>query len=106
MTEKRLDPVHPGDILTEILEEQSISAYALAKAISKAPIQVSRILRGQAAVTVDMARRIGAALGTSAEMWINSQSQYDLECAEIKTSILEIKPQVMSITMSKDEVPA
>jgi addiction module HigA family antidote len=79
MIEKRLAPVHPGDLLREILDELDISAYALAKSIGKAPIQVSRILAGNASVTANMARRIGGALGTSAEMWMNLQSQYDLE---------------------------
>jgi len=36
--------VHPGELLQEILDELDISAYALAKSIGKAPIQVSRIL--------------------------------------------------------------
>ena len=90
MNEKRLAPVHPGDILEEILEDQGISAYALAKSIGKAPIQVSRIINGKTSVTAQMARLIAEALGTSAEMWMNLQSQYDLEREKLKTPDIRV----------------
>lgn len=94
MALKRLAPVHPGDILGEILDDLNISAYALAKSIGKAPIQVSRILAGRSAVTASMARLIAEALGTSAEMWMNLQSQFDLEKSKIDTPELRITPLV------------
>ena len=90
MIEKRLAPVHPGDILEEILEDLGISAYALAKSIGKAPIQVSRIINGKTSVTAHMARLIAEALGTSAEMWMNLQSQYDLEREKLKTPDIRV----------------
>jgi addiction module HigA family antidote len=92
--EESLAPVHPGELLAEILGELGVSAYALAKAIGKAPIQVSRILSGKASVTADMARLIGAALGTSAEMWVNLQAMYDLEMSRVRTPVVEVKPLV------------
>ena len=89
-----LGPIHPGEFLAEILGELDISAYALAKAIGKAPIQVSRILSGKSSVTADMARRIAQALNTSPEMWMNLQSMYDLEQSRQKTPVLEVTPVV------------
>jgi plasmid maintenance system antidote protein VapI len=41
-------------------------------------------------MTADMARLIGMALGSSAEMWMRLQAQYDLEVSEIKNPDLEV----------------
>jgi len=87
---KRIAPIHPGALLAEILEEMDISAYALAKAIGKAPIQVSRILAGTASITANMARLVGRALGTSAELWMNLQAQYDLEKLELESPEIHV----------------
>ena len=90
-----MHPVHPGELLREILEELDISAYALAKSIGKAPIQVSRILSGKASITAPMARLIGAALGTTAQYWLNLQAHYDLEVAKLEVPMLKVKPLVI-----------
>lgn len=80
---KRLKPVHPGDLLRRTMEELGISSYALAKATGKTPTQIHRIVNRKASITANMALLIGKALGTSAKMWMNLQTQYDLEMAEI-----------------------
>ena len=91
----KMQPIHPGELLREILEELDISAYALAKSIGKAPIQVSRILAGKSSITAPMARLIGAALGTTAQYWVNVQSHYNLEVAKQELPMLEVKPLVI-----------
>lgn len=90
-----MHPVHPGEILREILEELDISAYALAKNIGKAPIQVSRILSGKSSITAPMARFIAAALDTSAQYWMNLQAHYDLEVAKQEVPLISVKPLVI-----------
>jgi addiction module HigA family antidote len=90
-----MPPVHPGEFLREILDELEISAYALAKSIGKAPIQVSRILAGKSAVSAPMARLLGAALGTTAQYWVNLQAHYDLEIANRNSPPLAVKPLVV-----------
>jgi addiction module HigA family antidote len=90
-----MHPVHPGELLQEILEELGISAYALAKSIGKAPIQVSRILAGKSSITAPMARLIGAALGTTAQYWVNLQAHYDLEVAKQEIPLLSVEPLVI-----------
>lgn len=89
-----MPPVHPGEVLQEILEELDISAYALAKSIGKAPIQVSRILSGKSAISATMARLIGAALGTTAQYWVNLQAHYDLEVAIQNSPVLTVTPLI------------
>jgi len=89
-----MPPVHPGELLQETLEELDISAYALAKSIGKAPIQVSRILAGKASISAPMARLIGAALGTTAQYWVNLQAHYDLELANMMSPTVTVTPLV------------
>ena len=93
--EQSMPPIHPGELLQEILEELGISAYALAKSIGKAPIQVSRILNAKSSISAPMARLIGAALGTTAQYWVNLQAHYDLEVANRNSPPLTVKPLVI-----------
>jgi addiction module HigA family antidote len=93
--DQQMHPVHPGELLREILEELDITAYALAKSIGKAPIQVSRILAGKSSVTAPMARLIGASLGTTAQYWVNLQAHYDLEVAKQEVPLLTVEPLVI-----------
>ena len=74
-------PIHPGEHLAEILDELGISRYRLAKAIGVPPIRINQIYHCRRNITADTAIRIGHALGTSAEFWLNLQRMYDLEVA-------------------------
>ena len=90
----RLDPVHPGSILGRTLKDLEITPYALAKAIGKTPIQVHRIINGAASVTATWAVLLSKAFGTSAQMWLNLQTQYDLEIASRAMGGVDVKPLV------------
>ena len=85
-------PIHPGEHLAEMLEELGVSQYRLAKAIGVPPMRISEIVRRRRAVTADTALRIGRALGTSAEFWLNLQRTYDLDLARAATDVSGIEP--------------
>lgn len=85
-------PIHPGEHLAEMLEELGVSQYRLAKAIGVPPMRISEIVRRRRAVTADTALRIGRALGTSAEFWLNLQRMYDLDLARASTDVSGIEP--------------
>lgn len=79
---KRLAPVHPGRVLLEdFIEPMGISRYRVAKNIRVPQRRIDLICRGDAAVSADMALRLGRLFGTTPEFWINLQAQYDLEVA-------------------------
>src|SRR5271170_2472997 len=81
-TGKRLRPVHPGQILKkDFLQPLNLSAYALAKAIGVTPIRITQILRGERGITADTALLLARFFGTSADLWMGLQAQYDLEIA-------------------------
>jgi addiction module HigA family antidote len=78
--EKKLPPIHPGEILMEeFLEPMGISQYRLAKDISVPPRRINEIVHGKRAITPNTALRLSRYFGLSERFWINLQARYDLE---------------------------
>ena len=75
-------PAHPGQALREFLDDLTVTEAAERLGVTRTAL--SRILNGSAGISADMALRLRDALGTSAEMWVNMQAQYDLWQAEQK----------------------
>ncbi len=75
----------PGEILhLEYMEPTELSAHALAKATGMLTNRITAILHGTRGITADTALRLARHFGTSAEMWMNLQTAYDLEAARRK----------------------
>ncbi|MBV1787479.1 HigA family addiction module antidote protein [Marinobacterium sp. D7] len=82
-TGELLPIAHPGTILQEeFLEPLEITAYRLAKDISVPPGRITTIINGGRSITADTALRLARYFGTSAQFWLNLQSDYDLRTAE------------------------
>jgi addiction module HigA family antidote len=80
MAQKKLPPIHPGEILLEeFLEPMGISQYRLAKDISVPPRRINEIVHGKRSITADTALRLSRFFGTSERFWLNLQVRYDLE---------------------------
>ena len=80
---RRLAPVHPGDVLLkDFIEPMGITRYRVAKNINVPQRRIDLICRGEAAVSAEMALRLGRLFGSTPEFWVNLQAQYDLEVAE------------------------
>ena len=77
-------PIHPGEILGDELREIGLSHEALARDIGVSGSTVSRIVAGKQAITADMALRLAHWFGSSPQLWINLQTQYDLRIAEAR----------------------
>ena len=73
---RMFDPPHPGSVLRDYLADVSVTAAAMHLGVTRAAL--SRILNGNAGISAEMALRLSEALGTSPELWIGMQSQYDL----------------------------
>jgi antitoxin HigA-1 len=80
---KKLPPLHPGEVLREeFLTPLSLSAGALAKVMGVPRTRVERIVAESMGITADTALRLGKALGTSAQLWLNLQNRFDVETTE------------------------
>ena len=83
MMTKKMDPMHPGEILNEeFLRPMKISQYRLAKDISVPARRINEIVHSQRAISADTALRLGRFFGISAQFWLNLQSHYDLAVQE------------------------
>lgn len=79
----KLKPIHPGEILREeFLKPLNISQRALAERIGVTPTRLNQLILEKRSVTADTALRLGRAFGTTANFWLNLQSQYDLDLAK------------------------
>ena len=82
MAAKRLRPVHPGDILLhDFMQPLKLSSYKLAKELGVTAPSINEIVRRRRAVTAEMALRFSRYFGTSAQVWLSLQLEYDLEVA-------------------------
>ena len=98
MKTRRLEPVHPGEVLREdFMKPLELSQYRVASDIGVPPLRISEIVRGKRAVTADTAMRLARYFGTSAGIWVRLQAQYDLEVAE-RAHGKEIKERVVELS--------
>ncbi len=73
-------PFHPGEmLLKEFLGPMGIDLTAFAEKIGWSQAQLNAFIRGERDVTADAALDLAEALGTSANLWMNMQSTYDLD---------------------------
>ncbi|HVT58973.1 MAG TPA: HigA family addiction module antitoxin [Thermoanaerobaculia bacterium] len=95
MSTKLLDPIHPGEILAEeFMRPLGLSANALARTLAVPVTRISEIVRGRRGVSADSALRLARFFGTSAELWMGLQAEYDLRVARrmAGTEILRLVP--------------
>ena len=91
---KQLEFISPGEILlNEFLEPMEISQNKLARDIDVPVSRISGVIKGERSITADTALRLAAYFGTSAEMWLRLQSEYDLRVAR-RTIWPEIAPRI------------
>lgn len=81
-TKNGMPPIHPGELLEEILHDLGMSQAAFARSIDVSPMRISHVIRGERPVTADLALRFGLAFGQTPQMWLNWQTDYDLKLAE------------------------
>lgn len=86
------NPPHPGEIIKELcIEPLGITVTDAADALGVSRKTLSAILNGRAGISPEMAVRLSIAFDTSAESWLNQQSQYELWHAEQHRSDLQVR---------------
>ena len=82
------NPPHPGEVLREYLGDMTVTYAARQLGVGRVTLQ--RIVSGAAGISPDMAYRLGAAFGTSAELWAGMQLQFDLyQAGKLKRTKIE-----------------
>ena len=91
---KMLDPIPPGEILMEeFMRPLGLSINALARALHVPANRVGGIVNGKRAISADTALRLGKYFGTSPEIWLDLQSDYELRVAR-QTTWSGVEPTV------------
>jgi addiction module HigA family antidote len=91
---KKLEPIHPGEILSEdFLKPMEISINRLARDIAVPPGRISEIVNGKRGISADTALRLARFFGTSPDVWLGLQLEYDLRVAK-RTSGMEIEKRI------------
>jgi len=92
---KKLAPVHPGEVLAEdFIAPAGLTANQLALSLRIPANRITAIIAGKRGITADTALRLARYFGTSAEVWMGLQADYDLQIerdlhgAEIERSVL------------------
>jgi len=86
------NPPHPGEVLKQLcLEPLQLSVTEAAKALGVSRKTLSAILNGRAGISPEMAMRLSIAFDTSAESWLNQQTQYDLWQIERRRKSLRVR---------------
>ncbi|MFC1854025.1 HigA family addiction module antitoxin [candidate division CSSED10-310 bacterium] len=85
MSNKKLAPIHPGEILLEeFLKPMGISQYRLAKDINVPPRRINEIVHCKRGISADTALRLSHYFGLSERFWMNLQSRFELETVKDK----------------------
>jgi addiction module HigA family antidote len=85
MGKKKLQPVHPGEVLLEeFLKPMSLSQNRVALNIGVPPRRINEIILQKRRITADTALRLARFFGTSPEFWLGLQAQYDLDVTSDK----------------------
>ena len=85
-------PTHPGEILEEeFLRPLHLNSAQFAQHIGLTTLTVNQIMRGQRAVTPEIAWRFAFAFGTTPEFWLNLQNAHDLALTQPKRQIAKLK---------------
>jgi addiction module HigA family antidote len=72
-------PMHPGRVLAEVYMSQlDLNQSALARLCTCSPRKINEIVNGKRAISPSFAITLESVLGTSAEMWVRMQAEYDL----------------------------
>ena len=68
----------PGEYIKDELEARGWSQVELAEIMNRPPRLISEIISGKRLITPETARGLGDAFGTSAQLWLNLESAYQL----------------------------
>ncbi len=80
MSEEKLKPVHPGEVLLEeFLKPMELSQNHLALRLGVPARRINEIVLGKRGVTADTALRLGRYFGMSPQFWLGLQMDYDLD---------------------------
>lgn len=100
MSKKELTPfvaTHPGEMIKDELKERGMTQKQLAEETGIKTSVLSETINGKRSVSLNVAVALEKALDIPADVWMNMQTQYDLDKANIAKR--EEKHETVSLTI-------
>ena len=100
MSKKELTPfvaTHPGEMIKDELKERGMTQKQLAEETRIKTSVLSETINGKRSVSLSVAVALEKALDIPADVWMNMQTQYDLDKANIAKR--EEKHETVSLTI-------
>ena len=85
------NPPHPGAGLKDDIEALGLSVAEAAKGLGVTRQQLYRVINGECAITPEMAVRLEKAIGSTADMWLRLQMNYDLAQIRARAKSIAVK---------------
>lgn len=79
------NPPHPGLHVMDEIEALELPVGKAATALGITRSQLYRIVSGQSGISAEMALRLEAVIGGSADLWLRLQAAYDVAQARKRT---------------------
>jgi len=86
------NPPHPGRIVRqECVEPLGLTVTAAAKGLGVTRKALSELVNGKSGISPEMAVRLAKAFGSSPEMWLGLQMDYDLAQVQTKAGRIKVR---------------
>ena len=97
--------IHPGETLSEVLEDRGMTQRDLAVRTGVTEKHVSTVINGKKNISAAYARKLEYALGIEAAFWMNLQAGYDREMLEFEEAHSIVEAEISVLEKLKDVVP-
>ena len=88
---------HPGELIKDELKERNLTQKELSEMTGIKASVLSETINGKRSVSLNVAVALEKALGIPAEVWMNLQTQYDLDSTQIAER--EKQSETVSVTI-------
>lgn len=79
------NPAHPGEIIEDaVLPSFGLNVTEAAKVLHITRANLTRVLKGKAALTPELALKLEKAFGVDAKLMVSVQAQYDLAQSRLR----------------------
>lgn len=82
--------IPPGEVLAEELAARGLTQSQLARQMGRPVQALNEIVRGKKRITGETALQLAEALGTSAELWMRLEADYELNRARLARELRSV----------------
>ena len=91
---------HPGEMIKDELKERNMTQKKLSELTGIKPSVLSETINGKRSISLSVAMALEKALGIPAEIWMNLQTQYDIDSANIEERNKQMETVSVTIPIS------